>query len=144
MRTMSKSALFVFVVGLSLTMTPDAGAQTTGPRTLSLAIDSMYGPDLFKMYCATCHGPDGKGGGPVAPALKVPPPDLTVLSRRQDGVFPVVEVETIITGPVAVAAHGSDQMPIWGAIFRALDASDARAKARIKNLVDHIRSIQQR
>jgi|SRR6186713_758840 len=144
MRTMSKSALFVFVVGLSLTMTPDAGAQTTGPRTLSLAIDSMYGPDLFKMYCATCHGPDGKGGGPVAPALKVPPPDLTVLSRRQDGVFPAVEVETIITGPVAVAAHGSDEMPIWGAIFRALDASDARAKARIKNLVDHIRSIQQR
>ena len=144
MRTMPKAALVAFVAGLSLTMAPDAGGQTTGPRIPALVIDSMYGPDLFRMYCATCHGPDGKGAGPVAPALKVAPPDLTVLSRRQNGVFPAVEVETIITGPVAVAAHGSDEMPIWGVIFRALDASDARAKARIKNLVEHIRSIQHR
>jgi mono/diheme cytochrome c family protein len=104
----------------------------------------MYGPDLFRMYCATCHGRDGRGNGPVTPALKVPPPDLTLLSRRQTGVFPEQEVEIIITGPGAMAAHGSDEMPVWGLIFQALDASDARAKARIRNLVAHIRSIQQR
>jgi mono/diheme cytochrome c family protein len=95
------------------------------------------------MYCATCHGRDGKGNGPVAPALKVPPPDLTVLSRRQNGVFPEREVEIIITGSDAVPAHGSDEMPVWGLIFRALDTNDARAKARITSLVAHIRSIQQ-
>jgi hypothetical protein len=135
------------VVALAITM--DAGRliaapQTTGPHMPPLVIESMYGPDLFRMYCASCHGRDGKGGGPVVPALKVPPPDLTLLSRRQKGVFPAFEVETIITGPATVAAHGSDEMPVWGVIFRALDPSDTRAKARIKALVTHIESIQQK
>jgi mono/diheme cytochrome c family protein len=121
-----------------------AHGQTTGPHTPPLVSESMYGPDLYRMYCATCHGRDGKGHGPVAAALKVPPPDLTVLSRRQNGVFPAFEVETMITGPATVAAHGSDEMPVWGPIFRALDSSDARAKARIKNLVAYVQSIQQK
>ena len=132
----------VLVLGVSGLLA--AANQTTGPRTPPLAIESMYGPDLFRMYCASCHGRDAKGGGPVAPALKVPPPDLTVLSRRQKGVFPAFDVETSITGPAAVAAHGSDEMPVWGLIFRALDSSDARAKARIKNLVTYLESIQQK
>ena len=127
----------------ALAWVPRVEGQTTGPQTPPLAIESMYGPDLFKMYCATCHGRDGKSNGPVVPALKVPPPDLTVLSRRQQGVFPEREVVVIIAGPGAVAAHGSDEMPVWGVIFRTLDASDARAKARIKNLVAYIKSIQQ-
>jgi hypothetical protein len=59
-------------------------------------------------------------------------------------VFPAFEVETIITGPAAVAAHGSDEMPVWGLMFRALDSSDARVKTRIKNLVAFIQSIQQK
>jgi hypothetical protein len=121
-----------------------AAPQTTGPHMPPLVIDSMYGPDLFRMYCASCHGRDGKGGGPVVPALKVPPPDLTQLSRRQKGVFPALEVETIITGPATVPAHGSDEMPVWGVIFRALDPSDTRTRARIKALVTHIESIQQK
>jgi len=121
-----------------------AAGQITGPRLPPLVIDSMYGPDLFQMYCATCHGRDGKGGGPAAAALKVPPPDLTGLSRRQKGAFPALEVEAIITGGTAVAAHGSHEMPVWGPIFRSLDPSDARAQARIRNLVAHIESIQQR
>ena len=125
-------------------MTPQVRGQTTGPRTTPLVIGSMYGPDLFKMYCATCHGRDGNGGGPVAVALKVAPPDLTVLSRRANGVFPAREVEAIITGGAAVAAHGSSEMPVWGPIFRALDPSDAHVKMRIRNLVAHIQSIQQK
>jgi mono/diheme cytochrome c family protein len=116
--------------------------QKTGPNTPSLVIESMYGPDLYRLYCATCHGRDGKGGGPAAAALKVPPPDLTVLARRQNGVFPASEVETIIRGATGTAAHGSDEMPVWGPIFRALDPSDARVKTRIANLVSHIESIQ--
>jgi mono/diheme cytochrome c family protein len=118
--------------------------QKTGPSMPPLVIESMYGPDLYRLYCATCHGRDGKGGGPAAAALKVPPPDLTVLARRQNGVFPESEVETIIRGGTAVAAHGSDEMPVWGPIFRALDPSDARVKMRIANLVSHIASIQRR
>jgi mono/diheme cytochrome c family protein len=91
-----------------------AAAQQTGPRTPPLVIDSMYGPDLYRMYCASCHGREGTGDGPVAIALKVPPPDLTVLARRQQGVFPAFEVETIIRNGKALPAHGSRKMPVWG------------------------------
>jgi mono/diheme cytochrome c family protein len=144
MRTDAERIVTAALMVAGLAFVPVGADQTTGPKLPPLAIESMYGPDLFKMYCASCHGRDGKGNGPVAAALKVPPPDLTVLSRRQNGVFPEQEVEAIITGPVAVRAHGSDEMPVWGAIFRALDSNDTRAKARIKNLVAHIRSIQLR
>lgn len=121
-----------------------AAGQSTGPQLPSLVLDSMYGPDLFGMYCATCHGRDGKGGGPVVGALKAAPPDLTLLSRRHQGVFPAREVEATIAGGRVVTAHGSDEMPVWGPIFRSLDPSDARAKARIRSLVAHIESIQQK
>lgn len=117
--------------------------QTGKPRTPPLVIESMYGPDLFRMYCASCHGRDGKGGGPTAAALKVPPADLTVLSRRYNGVFPRADVELIVRGP-ATASHGSDEMPVWGPIFRALEPSDARVDARIRNLIDYVASIQQK
>lgn len=116
----------------------------TGPRTAPpLVIESMYGPDLFRMYCASCHGRDGKGAGPTAAALKTAPPDLTTLARRRNGVFPRADVELIVRGP-ATPSHGSADMPVWGPIFYALEPSDARVAARIRILVDHIASLQQR
>ena len=121
----------------------DAG-QRSSPATPPQVVESMYGPDLYRHYCATCHGRDAKGNGPAAAALKVPPTDLTVLSRRQNGVFPAGEVEAIIRGGTAITGHGSEEMPVWGPIFRALDPSDARVKVRISSLVSHIASIQQR
>ena len=121
-----------------------AAGQSTSPATAPLVIESMYGPDLYRLYCATCHGRDGKGSGPAAAALKVPPPNLTLLARGHNGVFPARDVEVIIRGGTAVAAHGSSEMPVWGPIFYALDPSDARVKARISSLVAHIASIQQK
>ena len=119
-------------------------AQTTGPRLPPLAIPSLAGRDLFEFYCATCHGRDGKGNGPVAAALKVPPPDLTRLARDNGGAFPRQRVETFVNdeGRVLVPAHGTSDMPIWGPIFRALDPSDTLAKVRIANVVDYLASIQ--
>jgi mono/diheme cytochrome c family protein len=117
--------------------------QKTGPVTMPLVIDSMYGPDLYRSYCATCHGREGKGNGPVAAGLKVRPADLTLLARQQKGVFPARQVEMTIRSGSTVTVHGSDDMPVWGPIFYALDPSDVRAKARIAALVDHIAAIQQ-
>jgi mono/diheme cytochrome c family protein len=118
--------------------------QQTGPAPPPPVIESMYGPDLYRHYCATCHGRDGKGSGPAAAALKVPPSDLTVLARREKGALPASAVETIIRGGTTVTAHGSAEMPVWGPIFYALDPSDARVKARIAALVSHIATIQQK
>jgi len=130
----------VFVAAVAA-MAAIAAGQTTGPRLPPLAIESMYGPDLYRFYCATCHGRDGKGGGPVAASLKNVPPDLTQLSRRQNGAFPRREVEMIIRGP-STPTHGTDEMPVWGPIFLALDPSDARVNARINSLVSYIETMQ--
>jgi len=143
MRGIARAAVSTALVIGGIALMADAG-QKSKPLTLPLVIESMYGPDLYRHYCATCHGREGKGKGPAAAALKVPPPDLTVLARRQHGVFPTFEVETIIRGGTAVTAHGSDEMPVWGPIFYALDPSDAHVKARIAALVSHVASIQQK
>lgn len=108
-----------------------------------LIIDSMAGRDLFQFYCATCHGPDGRGKGPVGAALKTPPADLTKIAERRGGAFPRAELVGFVSeGPALIAAHGTIDMPVWGPIFRGLDSSDARARIRIDNLVAYLESIQ--
>jgi mono/diheme cytochrome c family protein len=123
-----------------------SGAQTTVPKPPPLMIESMYGPDLFNHYCASCHGRDGKGHGPGAAALKTSPPDLTRLAAAQ-GVFPRARVAAAIGGESSVAflpSHGSREMPVWGPIFRYLDPDHRTTDVRIGNLVDYIESLQVR
>lgn len=143
MKTGVRATIYAALLALLAVSVGSAG-QKTGPVMPPLVIDSMYGPDLYRSYCATCHGRDGKGNGPVAAGLKVPPTDLTVLARHHKGIFPIREVELTIRGGRTVTVHGSDDMPVWGPIFHALDPSDARVKARIAALVAHIASIQQK
>jgi mono/diheme cytochrome c family protein len=120
--------------------------QATGQANPPLVISSMDGRDLFAFYCASCHGRDGKGGGPVVAALKTPPPDLTTITQRNGGTFPRTRVESMVAGDGdrAMAAHGSKDMPVWGPIFRGLDARDAMNKVRISNIVGYIQSVQSR
>jgi len=121
-----------------------AFAQTTFRPNPPLVSGSLTGGDLFQFYCATCHGRDGKGKGPVAVALKSPPPDLTLLAHRNGGTFPHQQVEAFVAngGRPPVPSHGSADMPVWGPVFRGLDSSDALAKIRIANLVEYLGSIQ--
>jgi mono/diheme cytochrome c family protein len=121
-----------------------ADPQTTGSQTPPLMIPSVAGRDLYEFYCATCHGRDGKGHGPVAAALTVPPADLTFIARRNGGRFPTPLVEEYVTsgGDVLIAAHGTTDMPVWGPVFRGLDPSDTLVKIRIANVVKHVESLQ--
>ena len=98
---------------------------------------------MFRAYCAACHGVDGKGGGPASSALKSVPGDLTQLARRNAGKFPELRVFGAINGDVQVPAHGSKDMPVWGAVFRQMGGSDGSgAKLRIRNLTRYIESLQ--
>lgn len=121
-----------------------AHAQTTGRQNPPLVIRSLAGRDLFEFYCATCHGRAGAGNGPVAPALKVTPPDLMLLARRNGGTFPRQRVEAFVTndGDLLTPAHGNAEMPVWGPVFRGLDPSDALVKVRIANVVTYVESLQ--
>jgi mono/diheme cytochrome c family protein len=145
MRSSVSSVVLVSALSLTLLLHPAFG-QTTGPKNPPLVIASMYGRDLFEFYCATCHGRDGKGGGPMAPALRVTPPDLTAIARRSGGPFPRARVQEFVTGEQdrLVPAHGSKEMPVWGPIFRALDPNDTANKVRVENIVDYIESMQVR
>jgi mono/diheme cytochrome c family protein len=109
------------------------------PRILT---DSLAGRDSFQLYCAPCHGTDARGNGPVAPALKTAPPDLTQLARRNGGGFPADRVRAFVTGTGrTLAAHGPTEMPVWGPTFRAFEA-DVRVQERIKNLVQYLATLQ--
>jgi mono/diheme cytochrome c family protein len=103
--------------------------------------------------CAACHGPEGKGDGPVAEALSTKPSDLTQISKRYSGTFPREFVFEVIDGRNMINPHGDREMPVWGARFmaRAQEQSaavpwDADAAAivlgRTTSLVDYLASIQ--
>jgi mono/diheme cytochrome c family protein len=141
------TALFVGPLAALLLITGSGSvgaAQTAAPKTPGLVVASMVGRDLFEFYCSSCHGRDGKGGGHAASALKVPPPDLTILAQRNHGTFPTDKVAAFIKGEgrLSSPAHGSWEMPVWGPIFKGLDNRDAVNAARIENLVKYIASIQ--
>jgi mono/diheme cytochrome c family protein len=121
-----------------------ASAQTTGTKNPPLIIASMRGGDLFNFYCASCHGSKGRGDGPMAPALKTAPANLTMLTSRHGGKYPAEYVRSVITSgtQLASSSHGSSAMPVWGPIFHALESDDTRVPMRIDNLVAYIESIQ--
>lgn len=81
---------------------------------------SDIGRSEFLSSCASCHGADGKGKGPVSGQLKVPPSDLTILARNNNGVFPTNAVYETIYGSKTVPAHGTREMPIWGERFNPI------------------------
>jgi mono/diheme cytochrome c family protein len=104
------------------------------------------GPEMFKQYCASCHGADAKGQGPAAVALKVPPSDLTLLSKRNNGKFPEPAVYSSIWGD-NVKAHGSSDMPVWGVIFHQMannSPDNMQEAARMSVLCSYIQSLQQK
>lgn len=100
------------------------------------------GSKLYMQYCASCHGVDGKGGGPAAPSLKGTMPDLTRIPK-ENGKFPGLRVLHIISGDKEVISHGSKEMPVWGQVFRERKG-DQMAKLDIYALQEYIESIQQK
>ena len=101
------------------------------------------GKEMYRAYCAACHGTDGKGDGPASAALKSRSLDLTDLAKRNAGKFPELRVFGAINGDLRITAHGSQDMPTWGAVFRQMDGTDvAGVKLRIRNLTKYIESLQ--
>ena len=85
------------------------------------AQDVALGSAIYGRYCATCHGIDAKGNGPMAPSLLLQPPNLTTLQARNDGVLPIARIVTRIDGRDPLVSHGSP-MPVYGEFFEGTDA----------------------
>ena len=136
--------LRLLCVALVLTAgVPAKSASQVVDISPTLVLPSMSGRDIFRYYCATCHGREGRGDGPVASQLKTRPANLTRLAAANAGQSPLDRVRAFVThGRTDAPSHGSPEMPIWGPIFQALDPSDPIARMRINNVVDYIQSIQ--
>jgi mono/diheme cytochrome c family protein len=119
-------------------------AQSNSTVTIPIKkTEATSGKKMFTSYCAPCHGADGKGHGPVASSLKMPPFDLTMLSRKHDGQFPEKHVIEVLRFGVDIPSHGSTTMPIWGPVLGSMNSTDPNDKQlRISNLVDFLKSIQ--
>jgi len=116
-----------------------------GQSGKAASVDPISGKQLYNSYCALCHGPDGKGGGPFSPQLKVWPPDLTQLAKKNHGIYPEMRVTEAIDGEFGKPSHGSAEMPIWGPVFRSMaHGHQDSAHFRISNLVKYIGSIQEK
>jgi mono/diheme cytochrome c family protein len=103
------------------------------------------GKQMFKDYCAACHGLDAKGRGPLAASLNKLPPDLTMLTRQHKGTFPREYVTDVLRFGPGFSAHGSSEMPVWGPVFQYLDNyNEAAVRKRIKNLCDFLESLQEK
>jgi mono/diheme cytochrome c family protein len=137
----------IFVLGLTLCGAVLCcllvSAQEQPPRAETALIQSIQGPALYKAYCASCHGANGKGGGPMAQSLKVKPTDLTHVSTRNGGKFPLTKIERIISGEQALpAGHGTRDMPLWGPIFSQIAWDQDLGRVRIDNLARYLREMQ--
>ena len=106
-------------------------------------ITSIRGENLYRTYCASCHGVDGKGNGPMAAWMKVPPADLTHIAARNGGKFPLERVDRIISGEEPLpSGHGTREMPVWGSVFSKVTRDQDLGRVRIDNLARYLRDIQ--
>jgi mono/diheme cytochrome c family protein len=120
-------------------------ACQTQPAPATLA--SSSGMQLYEQLCASCHGAEGKGDGPVAPLIKIGVPDLTRIAYRDGGEFPTEDVRRTIDGRFDRPAHGPRDMPVWGwQLYDEAAVGDSEARASTESMIDrlvqYLRSIQ--
>jgi len=143
---MDKPVVLLAVFALFSSISPGQSKQSNQPSDGADSvrlIASIQGPNLYKAYCAVCHGPNAKGDGPMAMFLKTAPPDLTRISARNGGMFPLAKVRQIIAGgEPRSAGHGTRDMPIWGPIFSQVAWDQDLGRVRVDNLARYLESLQ--
>ena len=139
---MFKTALF----SLALFALAFSGSAQTIKETPLTMTSAASGAQMFKEYCASCHGLSGKGDGPAAPAMKKLVSDLTTLSKKNGGKYPELLVVAVIKGDRASPAHGSKDMPVWSTLFNQTvsHGSQSDVQLRIANLTAYIKTLQEK
>ena len=147
-----KTFMKALLVGMVLALIP----------TFAFAQDvdlSRLGEREFNSNYAICHGLTGKGDGPIVDYFAAGGyvdknfPNLTLLTKRNKGVFPYKRVYNLIDGREMVEAHGAREMPVWGDEYNGRAASyymdyrqawdpEAFTRTRILALIEYINSLQ--
>ncbi|MDO8844097.1 cytochrome c [Methylicorpusculum sp.] len=140
LRALSLSSFGILLIGLS--------------NTAFAAEKLDVGKNEYNSACAVCHGLTGKGDdGPLKSLLARPVPNLTVLAKNNNGIFPFDRVFQIIDGRQEVKAHGPREMPIWGNAFNNQSSlyfdnyppqdSESAARSRILALTEYVYRLQE-
>ncbi len=136
---MALSAFRLSLAAFLLVSSPVLADETAG----------FSGEHDFNMYCASCHGEDGKGGGPKAFGLSKELPDLTRLAEKYgDGL--AERLLKVIDGRDPMEAHLEREMPVWGMWFKmeageelgGAEGDEGSVKRRIDNLIAYVQSLQ--
>jgi mono/diheme cytochrome c family protein len=132
----------LMVLCVTACQTTTAPIESAAPQTpIPMLVE--VGREEFVRSCAVCHGADARGGTTPTGA---PAPDLTRIAARRGGDFPADEISDWIDGRLAPAAHGTREMPVWGARFaRGLPPEPLTqdlVRGRIVTLVEYLESIQ--
>jgi len=138
------SVILAIAIAVGLGPTMIAGPAGAGePATTGQAArgPADQGAEMYRGYCAPCHGAKGIGDGPAAAALKTKPTDLTRLTASNKGQFPAQRVAMVLEFGVVVPAHGSTDMPTWGSTFRVM-GDEASVRQRVTALTRYLESIQ--
>jgi mono/diheme cytochrome c family protein len=121
-----------------------AGAALTGlalawlvPTTALAAGDAAKGKTVYTTNCESCHGPAGKGDGPVGAALDPKPRDFSTAQFKfdtdKDG-KPGSDADlTNVVKDGAGKYGGNALMAPWGGIL---------SEADIANVVAYVRSLK--
>jgi len=156
-RAVARSAGAVLALLALALQGPTAQAEETTRVKLRLRpVASTKGIDLYRGFCLQCHGTEGKGDGPLAKSLRIPPPDLTRIAERNGGKFSRISVGLYIMGdrpgsttwldkdwnPTVFRKGVADDMPFWKYHFGSLYPDDYVSRLRFESLAKHVESIQ--
>jgi len=136
----------ILVIAMLFSWVAASAAQTTAIHQVPIKPTSWAsGQQMYREYCAACHGENATGGGPAASACTVTPPNLTKLAARNGGKFPydhfyaVMQFGTQLTTP----AHGSADMPAWLPLLSSLNGErEGLTQQRMHNLARYVASLQ--
>lgn len=147
--------------GLAVTVAAVVGLVGARPASGAESAAVSQGQQLYTKYCASCHGPAGKGDGPQASSTTPKASDLTQIAKRNGGKFPFYETMLVIEGrsptaqdedtslPGIPQAHGSAKMPVWGEVFSREELSQGssldlqlQTTGKIMMITEYLQSIQ--
>jgi mono/diheme cytochrome c family protein len=139
-------AALLAMVAVMLLPTTGTAQEPAVKKSPVMQSDPHSGKQMFTDYCAPCHGSDGKGNGPAAPAMKTAPTNLALLAKNNGGKYPAAHVAAVLSFGSESPAHGSKDMPVWGQLFQSLNWSSStkqvEAQQRINSLNSYLESLQ--
>ena len=129
-------------LALGLVAIPERGLGQ-GKDSPTYGVSGSYD---YRTYCASCHGVDARGDGPLAENLRFVPPDLTLLARRNGGDYPADLAARIVDGREPIEGHGGPDMPVWGDAFKNPETGfdDEMVRRKIQSVVDFLKTLQQK